>query len=79
MMFDDESTEYVDVTPTEKTVEQISTDLSAGEEFEEKFDDPSTETFSNDDSFQSTPPESPMGLEGEVGDRSDQKWSIQRK
>ncbi len=44
---------------------------SSGEEFEEKIDDPSTEIFINDDSFQSTPPELPMELEGETGDPPD--------
>ncbi len=67
--FDDKSIEYTNVAPTEETVEQISTDSSGGEELEEKFDDPSAEMFSNDDSFQSMPPESPM--EGEIGDQSD--------
>ncbi len=40
---------------------------SSKEEFEEKIDDPSTEFFTTDNSFQSTPPESPMELEGEIG------------
>ncbi len=69
MKFDDESSEYMDATPTEEDVERMNTDSSGGEEFEEKIDVPSTEIFANDDSFQSTPPESPMELEGETEDQ----------
>ncbi len=41
----------MDVAPTGEDVEQMSTDSSGGEEFEEKIDDPSTEFFTNDDFF----------------------------
>ncbi len=70
MKFDDESSEYMDVALTGEEVERMNTD-SSGEEFEEKIDDPSTEIFANDDSFQSTLPESPMELEIETGDPTD--------
>ncbi len=79
MKFDDESTEYADVTLTERTVEQISTDANEGEEFEEKIYDSLSATSLNDDSFQSTPPESPVELESEVGDQSDAEMKCSMK
>ncbi len=60
----------MDAVLTGEDVEQMSID-SSGEEFEEKTDDPSTEIFINDNSFQLTPPESPMELEGKIGDPND--------
>ncbi len=60
----------MDAVPTGEDVERMSID-SSGEEFEEKIDDPSTDFLTNDDSFQSMPPESPMELGGELKDPTD--------
>ncbi len=60
----------MDTTLTSEDVKQMSID-SSGEEFEEKIGDPSTDFLTNDDSFQSMLPESPMEVEGELDDPSD--------
>ncbi len=50
---------------------------SSGDEVEEKIDDPSTDFLTNDDSFQSTPPNSPMEVEGELEDLSETELNQQ--
>ncbi len=69
----------MDAAPTEEGVEHISTDSSGGEEFEQKIDAPSTELFSNDDSFQSTLPESSMESDSETRDQPDTKMGDSMK
>ncbi len=60
----------MDAALTGEDVKRMSVD-SSGEKFEEKIEGPSIEFFINNNSFQSTLPESLMELEGETGNPTD--------